>query len=372
VVRVLQVTEAAMSGTFEVTRQLCEHLAAEGHEVMFAYGQRPETPDPVSALAPGVGFVALPWARRSARAHVAAGAALRRIVAQWQPDVVHLHSAFAGFVGAVALGGSGLPLAYTPHGSPVGRTIDGRARLAAYRRLEALVARRVAVVGAVSHAEASLLSAVAATEAIVVVPNGIAELDDGATRTTPDRRSGVIAMGRVVPERRPAATAAILRELAGTAPVAWVGDGPPAGLAAVRAAGVPVTGWLPRQEALDRLRHAAVLLHWSASDGAPVVVLEAMAHDVVVVASDIAANRELLGDEQTRGTADEAVALVRRVLAEPRLRDELLAHQRARRAAYGAAAMAASWIEHYTRIVAGTETGRSRVASTPAGASTWT
>jgi glycosyltransferase involved in cell wall biosynthesis len=205
------------------------------------------------------------------------------------------------------------------------------------------------------------------------VPNGIAELDDGAARTGPDRtRAGVIAMGRIVPERRPAATAAILRELAGVTSVAWVGDGPPPGVAAVRAAGVPVTGWLPRQHALDQLRSAAVLLHWSASDGAPVVVLEAMAHDVVVVASDIAANRELLGEEQTCATAAEAVALVRRVLAEPRLRDELLAHQRARRAAYGAATMAASWIEHYTRMVTAADAGRSRVARTPVGASTWT
>ena len=53
--------------------------------------------------------------------------------------------------------------------------------------------------------------------------------------------------------------------------------------------GVPVTGWLDREEAVDRLSQATVLLNWSAWDSHPLGVLEAMAFNVLVIGSGIEA-----------------------------------------------------------------------------------
>ena len=110
----------------------------------------------------------------------------------------------------------------------------------------------------------------------------------------------------------------------------WIGDAPGDESAPLRAAGIPITGWLSHEDALAELGRATVLLHYSAWDGAPLAVLEAIARDVVVVASDIPANRELLGPAQV--CADEAAAarLIRAVLADAALRETLL--QRAARA----------------------------------------
>lgn len=371
--RLLHVTEASASGTLVVIRTLCERLVDDGHAVAFAYGRRRETPaSDAFALPPAVDRVALPWSRRSPRAHLSAARALRAFVRAWRPDVIHLHSAFAGVVGVLALGRSGVPLVYTPHGSPSGRTTDGRFRLAAYTRMEAFVARRVALVGAVSQAEAALVARAAPGARIVVVPNGIAELEGAPPDVpTPDRaRPLVVAMGRIVPQRRPSETAEILRAVSSQAEVSWLGDGPAAETMAVRAAGVAITGWLPRTEALDRLAAASVLLHWSASDGAPLAVLEAFARDVVVVGSDIPPNRELLGAAQTRSRVEDAVALVRAVLADPGLRDDLLQRQRARRGSYGASRMCATWTALYHGLLAPT-TNPERVDQA-AGAVSWT
>ena len=52
----------------------------------------------------------------------------------------------------------------------------------------------------------------------------------------------------------------------------WVGGGAPGEEAALREAGALVTGWLPRQAALERLAAADVYVHTAAWEGFPVSV----------------------------------------------------------------------------------------------------
>jgi glycosyltransferase involved in cell wall biosynthesis len=351
--RVLHVTEAAASGTLEVVRVLSAGLVAERHEVAVAYGRRPETPAGLQATLPeDVAGFALPWDRRTLRAQIAAGAELRRIVARFRPDLVHLHSSFAGVVGTTVLRG-GIPLVYTPHGSILGRAHASRLRRIAYRLAERHVGRRVDLVGAVSCSEAALLRRVVPPERVTAVANGIAELDEAATAPVRDgERPLVVALGRMVPARRPGETARILAAVVDVADVAWIGAAPPGhDEDVVRDAGVHVTGWLTRDEALEHLARATVLVHWSASDGASLAVLEAMAHDVVVVASDIAANRELVGEPGVRSDAAGAAALVRALLSDERLREDAIARQRLMCSEHSGRRMTRAWIELYATLL---------------------
>jgi glycosyltransferase involved in cell wall biosynthesis len=163
----------------------------------------------------------------------------------------------------------------------------------------------------------------------------------------------VVAAGRIGPQRRPEACARILEAVKDLAPVAWIGGGPAGspGAAALKSAGVPVTGWLPRDEAVSRLAGATVYLHWTGWDGLPLSILEAMARDVVVVASDIGPNREVLGAAQVRTSERDAIELLRSVLTAPAHRDELLEAQRRRRTAYGADRMVSGWLDLYQRLL---------------------
>jgi glycosyltransferase involved in cell wall biosynthesis len=361
--RILHVTEAAGSGTLEVVSTLCAGLIEAGHEVAVATGERPETPADLGAVLPaGVALRPLPWTRRTPSHQLAAARQLRRLAADWAPDVVHLHSSFAGAVGALALGGH--RTIYSPHAYSFARASEPAWRRAAYRSAERLIARRCALVGAVSHAEAELARTGARASRVVAVPNGIPELDPGrAPDPRPDRGRTVVAMGRIGPQRRPAESAWILSRLAGTASVEWIGGAPAAEDAPLRAAGVPITGWLPRPQALDALAQAQVYLHWSAWDGQSLSILEALARDVVVVASDIPANRELVGGRQVVGTPEAALELARRVLDDDDLRASLLAAQRAARPRWGAARMVEDWIATYRRM--------SSAAAPPNIGSTW-
>jgi glycosyltransferase involved in cell wall biosynthesis len=159
-------------------------------------------------------------------------------------------------------------------------------------------------------------------------------------------------MGRVVPQRQPGAVAAILADVADLAPVVWLGGvkKAPGSLEELARARVPVTGWLPREEALDRLGEASVYLHWTAWDGMPLSILEAMARDVVVIASDIAPNRSILGPRQVFASQAEAISAIRRVLVDEPYRESLLREQRVRRGQYGSTAMMLGWEELYAAL----------------------
>jgi glycosyltransferase involved in cell wall biosynthesis len=307
--------------------------------------------------------VPLRWARRSPASQLAAGRALRRLARERRAELVHLHSSFAGAIGALALPRD-VPLIYTPHGFAFARTGAGRVTAAAVRAVDALVARRCALVGAVSEAEARLARDGLRAPRVATVRNGIPELDDGVTERPLERGAlAVVAAGRIAEQRRPAATARILSQLAPVARVAWIGGGDSEDAARpLHEAGIPVTGWLSRSEALQRLGEATVYLHWSAWDGQSLAVLEAIARDVVVIASDIAANREIVGARQVCADERAAADLARAVLANPALRAELLAEQRRRAPAFGARRMAVEWLALYERTLSPAAT-----ADTPRG-----
>ena len=368
--RVLHVTEAFGGGVLEMISTVSGGGVAGGDQVAVAYGRRPETPaDPGPKFAPGVELIPLGWERRTPTAQVAAWRALGRVVRAWRPDVVHLHSSFAGLAGAIVLPRR-LPSVYTPHGYSFSMRDQHRATRSAFRLLERFTASRVTAVGAVSEAEAAEARSVAPPDKVLVVPNGVPELDGlDPDAPLPDRRAPgrAIALGRITAQHLPEASARILAAAADAGEVEWVGGGgrgdiPPE---VVSGLGVPVSGWLERDEALARLREAVVLLHWTGWDGQPLSILEAMAADVVVVGRDIPPVREILGPERVTTDEREAARLVRLALTDPDWRDAALREQRLRRTRYRASSMVAGWRSVYRRLAGRADESLQEISPAP-------
>jgi glycosyltransferase involved in cell wall biosynthesis len=350
------VAEAFGGGLLEVVKTVAEGTAQRGHRVAIAHGVRPETPRrPRDVVSRDVELFPLSWTTRTAPAQLTAGRELRELVDRWRPDVIHLHAAFAGLVGSAACAGRAR-LVYSPHACASGIDSPARWQRHSFRAAERFVCRRVDLIGAVSRSEAALITGIAGRRRVVVVENGISELNDPGLRPAPAKADPpvAIAAGRIVPQRRPDACARILSSLAGMAEPRWIGGGSGAeggpGRAALAAARIPVTGWLPRAEMLGELDAATAYLHWTAWDGQPLSILEAMAFDAVVVASDIPANREVVGLRQTCATEQQAAALLRRVVLEPELRASLLRDQRERRGRYAARRMVGEWVATYEML----------------------
>ena len=366
--RVLHVAEAFGGGLFEMVRLVAEGGARAGASHTIAYGRRPETPaEPRKVIDPAVGLVPLDWRRRSPATQVSAGRALRRLCRELEPDVVHLHSSFAGAIGVVALRGIA-PLVYTPHSFASSLHGTARARRLLLAQVERLIVRGADLVGAVSGSEAEIARRFGARR-VECVPNGIPELDQVSWERPllrSDERPRVIAAGRLIEQRRPLACARILSAVSDVAQVAWVGGGGPAGslrteaTAALTAAGAPPTGWTAREQVLSELRRSTAYLHWTAWDGQALSLLEAIACDTVAVASDLPPSRELLDERQLCASEQEAVTLLRRILADPEFAAELRAGQRERAARHSAAAMVEGWIAIYTELARTRTRRRSR------------
>lgn len=356
--RVLHVAEAFGGGLLETVRIVAERGAREGASHTIAYGRRPETPaDPRGSIDARVGLVALDWRRRAPLTQFSAARALRRLGRELEPDVIHLHSSFAGAVGVAALRGLA-PLLFTPHSFASSLRDASATRRLALRQAERQIVRGADVVGAVSESEAEIARRLGAHR-VVCVPNGIPELDQVSWSEALDGgsdRPRVIAAGRLIEQRRPLACARILSQVSEVADIAWIGGGGPEGplkreaTAALSAAGAGPSGWLPREQVLSELRRSAAYLHWTSWDGQALSLLEAMACDTVVVASNIPPNRELLDERALCATEEEAVALLRRVLAEPGFAAQLRAAQRQRAERHSAAAMSEGWNAVYREL----------------------
>jgi glycosyltransferase involved in cell wall biosynthesis len=353
--RILHVAEAFGGGLLEMVTSVANGSVEAGHPVAIAYGRRPETPGSLTELvSPDVELFELPWGRRTPREELRAGRLLRAAATAWRPDVIHLHSSVAGAVGTAALH-SRAPTIYTPHSFESTLPSTRGARRLAIRLVERAIVRRATLVGAVSPSEARLARELHGGSRVTVVENGIPELEpEGMVERGLPASATVVAVGRTVPQRRPEACARILDGLRDIAEVQWIGGGGGdrgvAGRRALEAAGVPITGWVPHAEVLERLGAVTAYLHWTAWDGQPLSVLEAMARDAVVVASDIEPNRDVLGPEQVFRSEADAVRALRRVVLDRDHAEKLRRSQRERRGRWAAGRMVEDWLRVYRKL----------------------
>lgn len=236
---------------------------------------------------------------------------LRARVRELQPDIVHAHSSIAGAIARVSLSPHDRPIVYTPHCFAFERRDVGPMVRRSYKAIEQLLVARTAAVAACSPREAALAEGMNAPT--VYVPN-VATYVPGGEPAIVEAKT-YVSSGRLTKQKCPWLFAEIAEQVPGA--FEWIGGGSARWMQQLQAAGVTVTGWLDRQEALERMRRSSVYIHTAEWEGAPITVLEAAAMGLPVIARDTPALREL-GCWPLWSTVDELAA----ILADDQLIEE--------------------------------------------------
>jgi glycosyltransferase involved in cell wall biosynthesis len=276
-------------------------------------------------------------------------------VREERPDVVHLHSSFAGVARAVLPHRGGL--VYSPHCYAMERRdIPGAVRWS-FAAVEFLLAQRPQATVAVSPREAHISGRLNAHNPARVVLNP-SPLQPQGGPGFPSTAREVVMVGRIQPQKDPRLFAAVAR-LHADSPwrFVWIGDGEGADRADLEAAGVEVTGWLPPAALRERLTGAALYLHTAAWEGGPVSAVEAAALGVPVIARGIPSMRSL-GYPPVGESPRELAFAVRRFFLEPALADSVARASAAIASQASKPAMAAELREAYTSAMARTSRGR--------------
>ena len=290
--RLLHLTEAYSSGVAVAIESYIERTPASVEIEVCGY-RRPE-----AQTGPGIDlpvpFVALPAGRW------AQWRAVEAAVDRFRPDVVHLHSSWAGALGRITRRTH--RTVYTPHAYGFLRSdLPRPVRLGILASERALKARTDAIVACGEH-EAELARRFGLAREVYHVPQRVperirtrvAQLNrlNQLDQRSPDGAFRVGMVGRVSPQKGPAFMANVARELRGSVaarPVelVWIGGGDRELERVLRDQGVSVTGWLPQHDALQALAGLDLYLHTASWEGSAMTVLEAELLGLPVVARQI-------------------------------------------------------------------------------------
>jgi len=338
--RVLHVSEALGGGVTSAVTAMVEATPEVDHH-LFA---RPRQQHDIG-IEPARHFASVhPMSGNPASAVLA----LRSVVRQLYPDVVHAHSSVAGVLVRMAM--LDRPsIVYSPHCFAFERRDIGGPSRRVFRAVERVLAPRTDLFMAVAPQEMDL-AADLGHQSMAYVPNrAVTEPRPVAEHAD---RLRIVTVGRVCAQKDWRYLVHLKRfvddHLALDATWEWLGDGDPEGERELDDAGIDVSGWIPREEVLDRLASAQVYVHTAAWEGAPISILEAASLGLplavrsipsldslalpglsVGVAALAARIESLVGEPAWRAASDSSLDLAGRHSAEAQARHLMRAYQRA-------------------------------------------
>jgi glycosyltransferase involved in cell wall biosynthesis len=336
-------------GEDQVFAQEADLLRAHGHEVCVYRASN----DQVNGTNPLILLGETIWSRRSYNE-------LRTLMQRERPNIVHVHNTFPVISPAAyyAAADEGIPVVQTLHnfrtlcpsatlfregkvcekcvpkqiawpgivhacyrGSRLA-TAAGVAMLATHNYKQTWSKKIAAYIALTDFARNKFIEGGLPAEKIVVKPNFL-QADPGLGK---GQGNYALFVGRLTPEKGISTLLDAWRQIGDELPLQIAGDGPmgpEVEKAANEMQGVSHLKWLPREEILQRMKEASVLILPSTwYEGFPMILAEAFAVGLPVIASNLGSMGSIVDHQRTglhfeAGNADRLVEAVRWYRAHP-------------------------------------------------------
>jgi glycosyltransferase involved in cell wall biosynthesis len=298
--RVLMVVESAAGGTGRHVLDLSEGLIKRGCEVHLVYSTRRMDRMFQSRMEsiPRLRRAIVPMRTTLHPSDFTAVRAVRRYMRDNGPfDAVHGHSSKGGAIARLGAAFSGVPAFYTVHGLIMLDPMMAGWKRLFYLNVERALGLVTSHIIAVSPEEARATARMRIGSRIVMVPNGIGELEltarEQARRAMglADESLAIGFVGRLVPQKAPDILLRAFALVAQSNPQAvlvMIGSGPLADEMEKLAAQLGVQTrirWLGERDAREYLAGFDLFALASRKEGLPYVILEAMAAGLPIVAT---------------------------------------------------------------------------------------
>lgn len=285
--------ESFGAGVYFFINEVANYQVLKGNEVTIVYSKRKETPENfANDFNPKVKFIYMDMCRSiNPLKDIKAFFKFKKIIRAEKPDIIHLHSSKAGFIGRAASKFTGYKnhVFYNPHGFSFLMQDVSNIKRKFYFILEKLASHFGGTIAACSNSEYEIAKTI--TENCAQINNGtdiekISSIvksieNEAANNSSVDQNSKpadkttykIGTIGRICSQKNPV----LFNKIAESLPdykFIWIGDGDLS--YTFKSPNITVTGWLNRIDVIRQLLNIDIFIMTSLWEGLPISLLDAM------------------------------------------------------------------------------------------------
>ncbi|WP_431126927.1 glycosyltransferase [Flagellimonas flava] len=293
-IRVLHITEPFAAGVYNYVKEICGFFDSEKEfesYVIYSPNRNGTDFDKIAKdFSKKTKLIQLPMSREiNFRSDIRAIISLVKQIRKIQPDVIHLHSSKASILGRVASAFyKKAKVYYTPNGYSFLREDVSNGKKGLFLFIEKWVVKifggTTIACGDTEYEHAKKIGR-AFLVRNGVSPNEISEFKKPHT----NGKFTIGTMGRLSPQKNPALFNQVAQEFPDIEFV-WIGDGQLK--TELTSSNVSITGWKIHSEAMELVNTFDVYIQTSLWEGLPFTIIEAMALEKPVVATNVVGNKD--------------------------------------------------------------------------------
>ena len=295
--KVLHLVEAFGGGVFTFLSDFLNEMT-DDYEIVVVYSMRKQTPENFKKyFNKNIKFIEIKNFTRSINPikDLKAFFEIKKIIKEENPDIIHLHSSKAGFIGRFATNGRKKKMLYNPHGFSFLMQDSSKIKRAIYWAIEKIAAFRKCTIVGCSKGEYK--EALKLSKNSICIDNGISiEKMNNITKNIHRNEINydnlrICTVGRIGTQKNPK----LFNEIAKAFPkndFTWIGDGELK--SELTSSNIYITGWKHKEEVLHILSENDIFILTSLWEGLPISLLEAMYMNKICIVNNCIGNSDVI------------------------------------------------------------------------------